>query len=253
MASEIRVENVSLDFRLYHVEARSIRQSVVRNVTGRLGKDAAHNVVVEALRNVSFTLAPGDRLGLIGSNGAGKTTLLRTLAGIYEPTRGEVYVRGLISALLDPSLSITPDLTGLENIHMRGLYHRMSPRMIQRLQEDVAAFADLGEFINMPVRIYSAGMMVRLAFALTTAVQPKVLLMDEWFLAGDANFIDKARTRLEDVVRGAEILVLSSHNAAVMRQWCNRVMWLQQGRIVMDGPADEVLDTYLAANAPPTD
>ena len=245
MAAEVLVQDVSLDFRLYHFHTRSIRQTVVRSIAGRLGENENHQVVVQALRDINFRLRPGDRLGLIGGNGAGKTTLLRTLAGIYEPNRGRVYVRGVISSLLEPSLSINMDLTGFENITLRGLHHRMSPSAIQRMQDDVAEFADLGDFLNLPVRVYSAGMIVRLGFAITTAMRPQVLLMDEWFLAGDANFIAKARARLEDVVRGAEILVLSSHDAPIMQQWCTRVLWLQQGRILMDGPPDEVLRAYL--------
>jgi len=142
---------------------------------------------------------------------------------------------------------MNPELTGRENITLRGQYCKLSPAAIRRLADDVAAFADLGDFINLPVRIFSSGMVVRLGFALATAIRPQVLLMDEWFLAGDANFMEKARARLEDMVRGAEILVLSSHAPTVVLDWCTRVIWMDQGRIRADGPAEEIMEQYLAA------
>jgi lipopolysaccharide transport system ATP-binding protein len=137
------------------------------------------------------------------------------------------------------------DLTGRENIMLRGLYSGLDKPSIRRLEDDVSSFAELGEFLDLPVRIYSAGMIVRLGFAMATAIRPQVLLMDEWILAGDAAFWERALMRLEDMVRGAEILVLSSHNSYVVSDWCTRVLWLEQGRIREDGPADEVLEHYL--------
>jgi lipopolysaccharide transport system ATP-binding protein len=190
-------------------------------------------------------LGSGDRLGLVGTNGAGKTTLLRVLAGIYEPVLGRLRVQGSLNALLDPNLGMNMELTGRENILLRGLYNGLPRSALPRLEEDVAEFAQLADFIDLPVRIYSAGMVVRLGFALATAIKPQILLMDEWFLAGDAVFLDKARHRLEEMVRGAEILVLSSHQADIVRTWCSRVLWLDQGKVVADGPADTVLDRYL--------
>ena len=192
--------------------------------------------MVKALRDVSFRLGRGDRLGLIGGNGAGKTTLLRILAGIYEPVIGSLHVQGSLNALLDPNLGMNPDLTGRENIMLRGLYNGMSKPAIRRLEEDVQDFAGLAEFLDLPVRLYSSGMVVRLGFGLATAISPEILLMDEWFLAGDASFLEKARSRLESVVRGAEILVLSSHMEGIVLDWCTRVIWLDQGRIREDGP-----------------
>ena len=244
-AAEIIAEQVCVDFPLYHGNARSLKRAVFRTVSGRVASDTRHRVVVQALRDVSFRLRSGDRLGLIGGNGAGKTTLLRTLAGIYEPQAGSVFVRGSLNALLDPNLGMNVDLTGRENIMLRGLYTGLSHAAILQLEEDVAAFADLGEFIDLPVRVYSSGMVVRLGFALATAIRPQVLLMDEWFLAGDATFMEKARVRLEDMVRGADILVLSTHVTDVVLNWCSRVIWLDQGRVRADGPAEAVMEAYL--------
>jgi len=241
----ISIQGVSVSFPLYHGNSRSLKKMVVAAASGRMGKDRKQRVVVEALRNISFTLRGGDRLGLVGSNGAGKTTLLRTLAGIYEPVTGHVRVEGSVNALLDPGLGMNIELTGRENIMLRGLYNGMPREVISQLEEDVTSFAGLTDFIDLPVRIYSSGMVVRLGFALATAIRPQILLMDEWILAGDAAFIERAKSRLEAMVRGADILVLSTHDQAIVRTWCNRVLWLDQGRIRADGPPDEVLEQYL--------
>jgi lipopolysaccharide transport system ATP-binding protein len=242
----IEADGVCVEFPLYHGNARSLKRAVFNAASGgRLGEDAQKRVVVQALRDVSFSLAPGDRLGLIGSNGAGKTTLLRTLAGIYEPVRGRVWVKGTLNALIDPNLGMNSDLTGRENIMLRGLYSNLNPQQQRRLLEDVAAFAELGEFIDLPLRIYSSGMSVRLGFALATAIEPQLLLMDEWFLAGDTNFMEKARTRVENMVQGSEILVLSTHMLDVVATWCTRVIWLDSGRVRADGAPTDVLEQYL--------
>lgn len=243
----IDVANLSIDFPLYHGNARSLKKVMVSSV--RMRSDPGHRVVVQALRDVSFHLASGDRLGLVGGNGAGKTTLLRVLAGLYEPVSGRLRVQGSINALLDPNLGMNIDLTGRENIVLRGHYHRLNRAEITRLADEVATFAELGDFLDLPVRIYSAGMLIRLGFGLATAIRPQVLLMDEWILAGDAAFMDKALARLEDLVRGAEILVLSTHMPEVIRTWCSRVIWLDQGRVRADGTPDAVLAAYLTPPA----
>jgi lipopolysaccharide transport system ATP-binding protein len=243
--ARIEVENVSVLFPLYHGSSRSLKKMVVAAASGRLGKDQQQRVVVRALQDINLRLGSGDRLGLVGSNGAGKTTLLRVLAGIYEPVAGRVRIQGSLNALLDPSLGMNMELTGRENILLRGLYNGLPRSMLPRLEDDVAEFAELADFIDLPVRIYSAGMVVRLGFALATAIKPQILLMDEWFLAGDAVFMEKAKLRLEAMVRGAEILVLSSHQTDIIRNWCTRVLWLEQGQVRADGAAEEVLAQYL--------
>ena len=241
----IDVERVQVDFPIYHGSSRSLKKTVFAAASGRLQEDARRRIVVQALRDVSFSLRSGDRLGLIGGNGAGKTTLLRTLAGIYEPVVGRIRVEGSVGALLDPNLGMNMDLTGRENIALRGLYGSMGQAAIRRMEEDVQDFAELGEFLDLPLRFYSSGMVVRLGFALATAVRSQVLLMDEWFLAGDAAFMEKARVRLEDLVRGAEILVLSSHMEGIVLDWTTRVIWMDQGRVRADGEPREVMDAYL--------
>src|SRR6201996_7310898 len=245
--AEIDVQNLSVLFPLYHGSSRSLKKMVVAAASGRLAKDKQQRVVVRALSDINLPLESGDRIGLIGANGAGKTTLLRVLAGIYEPVLGSLRVRGSLNALLDPNLGMNMELTGRENILLRGLYNGLPRSALPRLEEDVAEFAELADFLDLPVRIYSAGMVVRLGFALATAIRPEILLMDEWFLAGDAAFMERARSRLEAMVRGADILVLSSHQAGTIREWCSRALWLDQGHIVADGPTEEVLQSYLGS------
>jgi lipopolysaccharide transport system ATP-binding protein len=253
--ARIDVVDLSIDFPIYHGNSRSLKRSLFAAATGvlgshavppsRFGQDKQHRVVVRALRDISFSLTSGDRLGLVGRNGAGKTTLLRALAGIYEPAGGHLRVAGRMGVLLDTSMGMNPELTGRENIMLRGLYFGMSKAEVKRLEEDVQEFANLGEFMDLPMRFYSTGMGVRLSFAMATSIRPQVLLMDEWFLAGDADFMVKARARLEDMVRGADIVVLSSHATPVMQEWCNRVLWMDQGCIIQDGAPELVLDAYL--------
>ena len=249
--ARIDVTDVSIYFPLYHANSRSLKKTVVAAASGRLGRDQSSRVVVQALRDISFSLKSGDRLGLIGANGAGKTTLLRALAGIYEPVGGSLRICGSLNAMLDASLGMNIDCTGRENIMLRGLYNGLARAALPRLEEDVAEFADLGDFLDLPVRTYSTGMLVRLGFALATAIKPQILLMDEWFMAGDSDFMDKAQTRLADMVRGAEILVLSSHIATIVQDWCTRVLWLDQGRVRADGSPDRVLEQYLGHPARP--
>lgn len=239
------VEDVSISFPLYHGESRSLKKTVFAAASGRLGQDQKHRLTVEALRNVSFSLQSGDRVGFVGSNGAGKTTLLRALAGIYEPVTGKITIEGDVTALLDANQGLNMDLTGYENIRLRALFNGYSESQIKQLQADVASFAELNQFLDLPVRTYSSGMVIRLGFGLATSIKPEILLMDEWIMAGDASFMDRAKQRLEAVVQGADILVLSSHSADVILRWCNRVIWMDGGRVRADGPPADVLQAYL--------
>ncbi len=245
MPTQVIAQNVSVDFPIYHSDARSLKKSVLAAASGRFRQDSQNRVVVQALRDVSFRLYPGDRLAIVGSNGAGKTTLLRVLAGIYEPVAGRVQINGEIGSMLDANLGMNMDLSGRENILLRGLYNGMSKSAIAAMVEDVAAFAELGEFLELPVRFYSSGMTVRLAFGMATAMKPQVLLMDEWFLAGDASFMGKAKARLESLVHGADILVLSTHSESIVMEWATRVLWLDHGRVRGDGFPEQVMAQYM--------
>jgi lipopolysaccharide transport system ATP-binding protein len=243
--------NISVNFPLYHSDNRSLKKTVFRSTAGRnrIGQDEKRRPVVQALQDISFTLRSGDRLGLVGSNGSGKTTLLRALSGIYQPAQGSLSMEGKLTSLLDPGQGMNMELTGRENVRLRGLFHNMTPAAVAALEADVEEFAEINQFIDLPVRNYSAGMTVRLAFAMATAIHPEILLMDEWILAGDANFMAKAKKRVEAMVRHADILILASHSAVTIAEWCNRVIWLEQGKVLADGKPMDILARYLPAPA----
>ena len=225
----ISCKGLTLRFPVYGVDAKSLKKHLARvTVGGSLG--SSHGATeVTALNNVNLELKAGDRLGLIGHNGSGKTTLLRALSGAYEPDEGQIEVNGRIAALLDLSLGIDPSATGLENIRLRGRVAGLSAKEIAGKMEEIAAFTGLGPFLAMPMKTYSAGMQARLAFAVATAVEADVLLMDEWIAVGDAQFQKLAHKRLLDLVERAGILVLASHEVDLLRLYCNKVMRMDGG------------------------
>ena len=201
---------------------------------------------VTALAEVLFTAGNGiwrapQTASLITAADPPVQVLLRTLAGVYETVGGRLEVEGLIGSLIDPSAGMDQESTGRENIVLRGLFRGLSEAASESMADEVGAFSGIGEFLDVPVRTYSAGMQVRLSFAMATVMEPEVLLMDEWFLAGDAAFMDKAREKLTRLVTGAEILVLATHDMGIVREWCTRAIRLDAGRIVADGPVAEVL------------
>lgn len=243
--ARIIVENACVCFPIYQGNNRSLRKKILHATTGGYIKatDANHSVV-EALRHINLELNPGDRVGLVGRNGAGKTTLLRLLAGTYEPVTGTVVSQGKITPMFDIGLGIDPESTGYENIMIRGLFMGMSRKQVADHIDSIAEFAGLGEFLNMPVRTYSSGMSIRLAFAVSTCMHSEILLMDEWIMAGDAAFMEQANKRLGEMVNQSAILVLASHSDAIIRQWCNKVVWMERGEIRAFGPTEETLALY---------
>ena len=235
----IEASGLGLDFPYYHLGARSLKKRLLGNA--RLHTDLSNRVVVSALRDLTFTIRDGERVALVGPNGAGKTTLLRMLAGVYEPVRGRLTVAGAVGAMIDVSAGLDAESTGRQNVRLRCLYRGMGDAETEALTAEVEEFADLGEFLDVPIRTYSAGMGVRLAFAMATAMQPEVLLMDEWFLAGDASFLAKAEERLTRLVAGADIMVVATHDIAVVRRWCSRAIRMEGGVITHDGTVEQVL------------
>jgi lipopolysaccharide transport system ATP-binding protein len=206
-----------------------LKQTLASAATGgRIGRETGV-AVIEALRDISLDLKEGDRLGVIGHNGAGKSTLLRTLAGVYPPTRGRYARTGTISSLIDPMLGIEMDATGYENITIRGLILGISHREMATLIPEIAEFSGLGDYLEMPVRTYSTGMLMRLGFSIATAVRSDILLMDEWMSVGDAEFKQKAEERLRKIVSNTGILVLASHSPELIERECNRVIELSHG------------------------
>jgi homopolymeric O-antigen transport system ATP-binding protein len=243
--ASLRLRDIAVEFPIYSGGSRSLRKVLFNRTTqGNLARDAHARITVQALNGITMDIETGDRLALIGANGAGKSTLLKVLAGIYEPTRGQLHASGRISALLTASIGLNPDATGRENIITRGLFMDVHPRDMRPRIEEIIEFTELGYFIDMPVRTYSAGMMIRLCFAVATSVRPQILLMDEWVGAGDAAFLNKARRRMEDFLSGTSILVLASHSVPLLKEWCNRAILLDHGHIVAMGSVDEVGAAY---------
>jgi lipopolysaccharide transport system ATP-binding protein len=243
------ISGVSIDFPLYHSDSRSLKKTLLKTTSTRFSSGPKDRTSLLALKDVSFSLKANDRLGLVGTNGAGKTTLLRTLSGIYQPTQGVITIDGRVTSLLDPNQGMNMELTGRENIFLRSCFLGLGKKAAADFEEDVINFSGLNEFIELPIRSYSSGMVVRLGFAMATAFAPEILLMDEWILAGDAAFLGKAKNRVENMVSAAKILVLASHSANILEEWCNRLIWLENGTIRMDGTIEEVFHAYLPPQA----
>ncbi|MDP3856099.1 ABC transporter ATP-binding protein [Phenylobacterium sp.] len=243
----ITVTDLTLRFPVYGVDAKSLKKRLASiTVGGKLGRTMTGATEVTALSKVNMKLKAGDRLGLIGHNGSGKTTLLRALSGAYEPDEGTIDVHGQIAALLDLNLGIDPSATGLDNIRLRGRIAGLTAREIEDKLEEIAEFTGLGPFLAMPLKTYSAGMQARLAFAVSTAVEADVILMDEWIAVGDADFQKIAHKRLLGLMERAGILVLASHDLDLIRLYCNKVMRIEGG---VASPVTDVkkLDELLAA------
>ncbi|WP_158045239.1 ABC transporter ATP-binding protein [Skermanella pratensis] len=241
----IDLNNVSVEFPVYNAHGRSLKRSLMNMTTGgHLGLGKNDRIVVRALQNITLSFEHGDRVALIGHNGAGKTTMLRVLAGAYEPTAGQIVSSGRIAALSDIMLGIDAESTGHENISIRGRLLGLDHRQIERLRPEIAEFSGLGDYLDIPVRTYSSGMILRLAFAVSTSVVPDILLLDEWIGAGDATFLSKAEERLDHLVGNSGILVLATHSLALTRRVCNRAVWMEHGSVRAEGPIEEVIRAY---------
>ncbi len=256
MTERIVLENVSIDFPIYDASARSLRHRLmldkmnglvgrnVTNVGGNMHRDGRGIVTVRALDGVSLELVDGDRVALVGHNGAGKTTLLRVAAGIYEPQVGEVRINGRVMTLFNMMEGMAPDATGKEMVRSRGTLLGLSEHEIDETAAEVAEFCELGEYMEMPVRTYSTGMLVRLAFAITTAVTSEILIMDEFIGAGDAAFFERAQKRLKRFVERASVLLVATHSTDIARHWCNKAVLLEHGRVVEYGAVEPVAEAY---------
>jgi len=230
----IRLDNVSLRYpvpRGVHLSARPGSK-----VGGRFGGISGQRGYVTALDGVSFAIEAGDRLGLIGTNGAGKTSLLKVIYGVYEPSSGVVRTEGRVDALFNINLGFRAQASGRRNIVLRGLINSWTTAEIDERMDSIIEFSELGDFIDMPIETYSAGMSARLAFAIATSFDPEILLMDEWIGAGDKAFQDKAKTRMEEMLGKAGIIVMASHNDALIKRVCNKVLTLEKGVVKDFGP-----------------
>jgi len=237
MNSSINAHNLSVEFPIFENSHRSLKKKVLNLTTGGvIGNDAGNHPVVTALNQLNFSFSDGDRIGLVGHNGSGKTTLLRVLTGIYSPTRGSLKLKGRVASLLDVSSGVDPDATGFENIYLRGIMNGFKPSRIKDKIDEIADFTELGEYLNLPVRTYSSGMMLRLTFAISTSIEADILIMDEWLSVGDADFQSKAAERLKRLVDNASILIIASHSPELIQNVCNRRISLEHGRIMADEP-----------------
>jgi lipopolysaccharide transport system ATP-binding protein len=238
----IKAKDLVVEFPLYNNNHRSIKNTVLHATTGgRLARYAGKTNGVRAIDSINFDIKSGDRVGLLGHNGSGKTTLLRVIAGAYEPTFGALHLKGRVVSLLDINLGMDNDASGYENIYLRGIMMGLTPAEIRHKTDEIADFAELGEFMNMPIRTYSSGMQLRLAFAISTSVQADIIVMDEWLSVGDAAFMIKASDRLQRFVDEAAILVIASHDHNLVNKICNRTFQMEHGRIVNEFiPASEV-------------
>ncbi len=243
--AHITFDNVSIEFPIFNATGRSLTSSILKVATGgKLDADPNGRVLVKALRDISFSLREGDKVALLGHNGAGKSTMLRALGRVYAPTKGTAEIVGETGSLIDISLGINPEATGRENVHIRGQLLGMTKQQISEKYAEIVEFAELGDFMEMPVRTYSSGMHLRLAFAVSTVVRPEILLMDEWLSVGDADFQHKAEARLRELVSETKILVIATHSRALVESVCNRAIWLEHGQIKMDGLASDVSKAY---------
>jgi ABC-type polysaccharide/polyol phosphate transport system ATPase subunit len=240
MAS-IELDNVSLEYPVYGTSSRSLKNKVISLATGGRLNDDEKIVKVEALKNIKLKLEVGDRLGLIGHNGAGKTTLLKVLAQIYEPSRGSIKVSGKTNCLFDIMVGIDTSLSGYDNIFLRGLILGYSKEEIKKALPVIEEFAELGAYIRMPLKSYSSGMLLRLAFGIITSIGSEILLIDEIVNVGDARFLEKAKARMASLIHQSDIMVLSTHDNNTIREFCNKAIWLEKGEIKFSGPVNEVL------------
>jgi len=237
---------VTVEFPIYGSQKSFRSELFARAIGGIIRREGPKRsrVAVRALENVSLKLGHGDRLGILGPNGAGKSTLLRVLAGVYVPAAGGVLIEGRVSPLFNTSPGLDVDDTGYENILTCGLLLGMSRDEIARKTPEIAEATELGDYLTLPVRTYSSGMFTRLGFAIATAINPEILLLDEGLGAGDARFAQQAKKRVDALVERSSILVLASHDQGLIRSMCNRALLLQSGRVTMQGGVEEVIEAY---------
>lgn len=244
MAS-ICLDHVCVDIPIFNSQGRSLKKTILGMATGgKIGLNEKGRTIVRSLDNISLKISPQERVGLIGHNGAGKSTLLRVLGGVYEPAKGTARIEGKVGSLIDVSLGIDGEATGIENIYLRAALLGIPKNVVSRELDNIIEFSELGEFIKMPVRTYSTGMHMRLAFAVSTMISPDILLMDEWLSVGDKGFQIKAEKRLNSLIERSSILVVATHSRSLIEKCCTRVVWLEHGKIKMDDSPDIVCPAY---------
>ena len=242
--AEIVLEDVTIQIPIYDIGASSLRKMILSKTVGGRFETSGSHLIVDALKDVNFEAHDGDRIALIGNNGSGKSTLLRLLADVYPASSGRVKVVGEVSAMFDPMLGMSLDATGMENIRICGRLWGLSATQVNSSVDDITEFTELGDYLNVPVRTYSTGMLLRLAFAIATVRDPEILLLDEVVGVGDATFFAKAFDRLQSVIHRSQILFLASHADEILRKICNKAIWLDQGNLMQYGNLESVLAAY---------
>jgi ABC-type polysaccharide/polyol phosphate transport system ATPase subunit len=240
--AKIELTDLSITFNAYQQKRLSLKEYISRGLFRRSMNPALQ---IRALEGINLSVRDGDRIGVIGHNGAGKSTLLKTLAGIYPPTTGTIAVEGKICSLFDITLGFEQEATGWENILYRAYLQGETPATLRGKLDEIAEFSELGDFLNIPVRNYSSGMMMRLAFSIATAAHPEVLLIDEVLSVGDMAFVEKAKARMKSLMQSASLMVIVAHDLDTIRSMANHVIWLSQGKIVMSGKPKAVVDEYV--------
>lgn len=245
--ARIDLQSVTIEYPIYNANSRSFKKKFIRMATGgNVTQDANQHIVVRALDNISLAFEHGDRIGLVGHNGSGKSTFLRLLAGIYEPSGGEIRIQGSVSSILDIMSGTEAEFSGYENIYSRCRLIGLSKNEIKQKMDDIAQLTGLGDYLAMPVRTYSSGMIIRLAFAISTSIRPEILLIDEVFGTGDADFLDHARQKIVELLKISSIVVLATHSDDLIKEFCNKALLLEKGKIKYFGDVDKTLKLYHA-------
>ena len=240
----VALKNVTVQIPIYDIGGSSLRKVILSKTVGGRFEQSGSHLVVDALKDVSFEAHDGDRIALVGNNGSGKSTLLRVLSDVYPATAGTVQVVGEVSPMFDAMLGMSMDATGMENIWICGRLWGLSQTQIKDSLDDISEFTELGDYLNVPVRTYSTGMMLRLAFAIATVRDPEILLLDEVVGVGDSAFFEKAFRRLQGIIRRSQILFLASHIDDILRKVCNKALWLDHGKLVQYGEFEKVIAAY---------
>jgi lipopolysaccharide transport system ATP-binding protein len=243
----VRVEEVSKSFPLQTVSGH---HGTLKNLLTSLSPfTRSSGPTHQALDRVTFSVSTGEAVGIVGRNGSGKSTLLRLLAGIYRPDSGQILTRGRISSLIELGAGFHQDITGRENILVEGMLLGLSRREVRRRLDEIVSFAEIGEYLDQPVRTYSTGMFMRLAFSIATHVDPDILLIDEVLAVGDGAFVLKCYERLMEFRAGGKCIILVSHDTASVERWCDRAIWIEKGRLAAEGHPGDVIAQYLGQHA----